>query len=325
MIERRTPEVWDILDEVTKGHPVLLNRAPTLHRLSIQAFEPKLIEGEAIRIHPLVCTAYNADFDGDQMAVHVPLSVEAQMEARLLMLAPNNLFSPASGKPVTTPSQDIPLGCYFLTYIARFLRTEKGKKRRAACKPLFADVAGSRVRARRRRHRTPPEDPVPQPGPGQQDDLRQRQGYRSSRPLRAASASMKSGRRRSGSSTTPSARSSSPTSSGAASRSPATRRPCRARPAQEPRLPRRHALRLLDRHHRHGHPRREETRTLENAYARVEESTEKQYRRGIITDGERYQNGHRPLDPGRRPTLAKDALPQARIQRRARSTPTRSS
>jgi DNA-directed RNA polymerase beta' subunit len=100
MIERRTPEVWDILDEVTKGHPVLLNRAPTLHRLSIQAFEPKLIEGEAIRVHPLVCTAYNADFDGDQMAVHVPLSIEAQMEARLLMLAPNNLFSPASGKPV---------------------------------------------------------------------------------------------------------------------------------------------------------------------------------------------------------------------------------
>ncbi|MBV9492266.1 MAG: DNA-directed RNA polymerase subunit beta', partial [Verrucomicrobia bacterium] len=115
MIERQTPEVWDILDEVTKGHPVLLNRAPTLHRLSIQAFEPQLIEGEAIRIHPLVCTAYNADFDGDQMAVHVPLSVEAQMEARLLMLAPNNIFSPSSGKPITTPSQDIVLGCYYLT------------------------------------------------------------------------------------------------------------------------------------------------------------------------------------------------------------------
>jgi DNA-directed RNA polymerase subunit beta' len=115
MIERQTPEVWDILEEVTKGHPVLLNRAPTLHRLSIQAFEPLLIEGEAIRIHPLVCTAYNADFDGDQMAVHVPLSVEAQMEARLLMLAPNNIFSPSSGKPITTPSQDIVLGCYYLT------------------------------------------------------------------------------------------------------------------------------------------------------------------------------------------------------------------
>jgi DNA-directed RNA polymerase subunit beta' len=115
MIERQSPEVWDILEEVTKGHPVLLNRAPTLHRLSIQAFEPMLIEGEAIRIHPLVCTAYNADFDGDQMAVHVPLSVEAQMEARLLMMAPLNIFSPSSGKPIMTPTQDITLGCYYLT------------------------------------------------------------------------------------------------------------------------------------------------------------------------------------------------------------------
>jgi DNA-directed RNA polymerase subunit beta' len=115
MIERQSPEVWDILEEVTKGHPVLLNRAPTLHRLSIQAFEPILIEGEAIRIHPLVCTAYNADFDGDQMAVHVPLSVEAQMEARLLMMAPNNIFSPSSGRPIMTPTQDITLGCYYLT------------------------------------------------------------------------------------------------------------------------------------------------------------------------------------------------------------------
>jgi len=116
MIDRKTTEVWDILEEVTKGHPVMLNRAPTLHRLSIQAFEPKLIEGSAIRVHPLVCTAYNADFDGDQMAVHVPLSVEAQMECRQLLLAPNNIFSPASGRPITTPSQDIILGTYYLTY-----------------------------------------------------------------------------------------------------------------------------------------------------------------------------------------------------------------
>jgi DNA-directed RNA polymerase subunit beta' len=115
MIERQTKEVWDVLEEVTKGHPVLLNRAPTLHRLSVQAFEPQLIEGEAIRIHPLVCTAYNADFDGDQMAVHVPLSVEAQMEARLLMMATNNIFSPSSGRPIITPTQDITLGCYYLT------------------------------------------------------------------------------------------------------------------------------------------------------------------------------------------------------------------
>lgn len=116
LIERRAPVVWDILDEVIKGHPILLNRAPTLHRLSIQAFDPVLIEGQAIRLHPLVCSAYNADFDGDQMAVHVPLSNEAQLEAKLLMLAPNNIFSPANGRPITTPSQDITLGVYYLTY-----------------------------------------------------------------------------------------------------------------------------------------------------------------------------------------------------------------
>ncbi|MFP6901009.1 MAG: DNA-directed RNA polymerase subunit beta' [Opitutales bacterium] len=115
MIESQPPEVWDILEEVSKGHPVLLNRAPTLHRLSIQAFEPVLVEGDAIRVHPLVCTAYNADFDGDQMAVHVPLSLEAIMEAKLLMLATHNIFSPSSGKPILTPSQDIVLGTYYLT------------------------------------------------------------------------------------------------------------------------------------------------------------------------------------------------------------------
>jgi DNA-directed RNA polymerase subunit beta' len=129
MIERQSPEVWDVLEEVTKGHPVLLNRAPTLHRLSVQAFEPVLIEGEAIRIHPLVCTAYNADFDGDQMAVHVPLSVEAQMEARLLMLAPMNVFSPSSGKPIMTPTQDITLGCYYLTANPRELLSTAREKR----------------------------------------------------------------------------------------------------------------------------------------------------------------------------------------------------
>ena len=116
MIDQKVPQVWDVLEEVTKNHPVLLNRAPTLHRLSIQAFEPLLIEGEAIRIHPLVCTAYNADFDGDQMAVHVPLSIEAQMEAKELMLATNNIFSSASGLPIMTPSQDIILGTYYLTF-----------------------------------------------------------------------------------------------------------------------------------------------------------------------------------------------------------------
>jgi len=115
LVEKERPEVWDILEEVTKEHPVLLNRAPTLHRLGIQAFEPVLIEGKAIQLHPLVCHAFNADFDGDQMAVHVPLSVEAQMEARVLMMSTNNILSPASGQPVIIPTQDIVLGIYYLT------------------------------------------------------------------------------------------------------------------------------------------------------------------------------------------------------------------
>src|SRR5215813_11148407 len=115
MVEREQPAVWDILDEVIREHPVLLNRAPTLHRLGIQAFEPKLIEGKAIQLHPLVCTAFNADFDGDQMAVHVPLSLEAQLEARVLMMSTNNILSPANGKPIIVPSQDIVLGLYYIT------------------------------------------------------------------------------------------------------------------------------------------------------------------------------------------------------------------
>ena len=117
MVERGREEVWDILDDVIKEHPVLLNRAPTLHRLGIQAFEPVLVEGRALQLHPLVCTAYNADFDGDQMAVHVPLSAEAQTEARLLMLASNNILNPKDGKPVVTPTQDMVIGLYYLTYI----------------------------------------------------------------------------------------------------------------------------------------------------------------------------------------------------------------
>ena len=116
-IERSEPIVWDILEEVVDGHPVMLNRAPTLHRLGIQAFEPILVEGRAIQLHSLVCTAFNADFDGDQMAVHVPLSIEAQAEARMLMLATNNILAPATGKPIITPSQDMVLGIYYLTIL----------------------------------------------------------------------------------------------------------------------------------------------------------------------------------------------------------------
>jgi len=132
IVEKARLEVWDILDDVIKDHPVLLNRAPTLHRLGIQAFQPVLIEGKAIRIHPLVCTAFNADFDGDRMAVHVPLSMEAQMESRLLMLASNNIFSPSNGRPIITPTQDIVLGCYYLTQV------KPGGK---AGKMTFADTA----------------------------------------------------------------------------------------------------------------------------------------------------------------------------------------
>ena len=115
MVEREPPEVWDILAEVIREHPVLLNRAPTLHRLGIQAFEPVLIEGKAIQLHPLVCAAYNADFDGDQMAVHVPLTLEAQLEARALMMSTNNILSPANGEPIIVPSQDVVLGLYYMT------------------------------------------------------------------------------------------------------------------------------------------------------------------------------------------------------------------
>jgi DNA-directed RNA polymerase subunit beta' len=131
MVEKERPEVWDILEEVIREHPVLLNRAPTLHRLGIQAFEPVLVEGKAIQLHPLVCTAFNADFDGDQMAVHVPLSIEAQLEARVLMMSTNNILSPASGKPIIVPSQDIILGLYYLSYEAEGVQGEGA---------VFADV-----------------------------------------------------------------------------------------------------------------------------------------------------------------------------------------
>ena len=119
MVEKERPEVWDILEEVIREHPVLLNRAPTLHRLGIQAFEPKLIEGKAIQLHPLVCAAFNADFDGDQMAVHVPLSLESRLEARVLMMSTNNILSPANGKPIIVPSQDIVLGLYYYLSMER--------------------------------------------------------------------------------------------------------------------------------------------------------------------------------------------------------------
>ncbi|MCS6855437.1 MAG: DNA-directed RNA polymerase subunit beta', partial [Elioraea sp.] len=135
MVEKERPEVWDILEEVIREHPVLLNRAPTLHRLGIQAFEPVLIEGKAIQLHPLVCTAFNADFDGDQMAVHVPLSLEAQLEARVLMMSTNNILSPANGKPIIVPSQDIVLGLYYLS-----LETKEFEEADEKTAPAFGSI-----------------------------------------------------------------------------------------------------------------------------------------------------------------------------------------
>jgi len=134
MIQRGAPEVWDVLEEIIKGHPILLNRAPTLHRLGVQAFEPILIEGKAIRIHPLVCAAFNADFDGDTMSVHIPLSFEAQLEAKVLMMAPDNIFLPSSGKPVATPSKDMILGLYYVMHDPLYFPEEHGKKTR-----IFSD------------------------------------------------------------------------------------------------------------------------------------------------------------------------------------------
>ena len=168
MVEREEDEVWDALEEVIQDHPVLLNRAPTLHRLGIQAFQPVLIEGKAIKIHPLVCAAFNADFDGDQMAVHVPLSPKAQIESQVLMLASNNILSPAHGRPLAVPSQDLVLGGYYLTM------PQAGRQGRGPRLPrLRLGAAG----ARRRRGRDPdadqgalhrplhqPRDAVRQPG-----------------------------------------------------------------------------------------------------------------------------------------------------------------
>ena len=160
LVEKEKPEVWDILDEVIREHPVLLNRAPTLHRLGIQAFEPVLIEGKAIQLHPLVCAAFNADFDGDQMAVHVPLSLEAQLEARVLMMSTNNILHPANGQPIIVPSQDIVLGLYYLS-IMRDGEPGEGKtvrqhRRDRACAAPEGDHAArqDQVPLERRRRRT---------------------------------------------------------------------------------------------------------------------------------------------------------------------------
>ena len=157
MVDSMIPEVWDVLEEVIQEHPVLLNRAPTLHRLGLQAFEPVLVEGKAIQVHPLVCHAFNADFDGDQMAVHVPLSAEAQAEARLLMLSANNILSPAHGKPLATPSQDMVLGSYYLTYGPDEQELADARGRRSwPASGASASTASARTRSAPRRRPSSP-------------------------------------------------------------------------------------------------------------------------------------------------------------------------
>ena len=281
LVEREGPEVWDILEEVIREHPVLLNRAPTLHRLGIQAFEPVLIEGKAIQLHPLVCTAFNADFDGDQMAVHVPLSIEAQLEARALMMSSNNILSPANGDPIIVPSQDVVLGLYYMT------RERVGAKGEGMA---FGDVAGGASRLRepqrrpagqgqgpadrarqerrgaggsqhpRGRHhggagapvRDPAEGPVVrchQPGHDQEDHLRDHQhvlshgGPQGDRGVRG--------------------------------------------PADVHGLPLRDPRRRLDRRGRHGGPAAEDQDGLSTAEKEVKEIQE-QYSSGLVTNGERY-------------------------------------
>ncbi len=162
MVEKIKPEVWDVLEDVIKEHPVMLNRAPTLHRLGIQAFEPVLVEGKAIKLHPLVCTAFNADFDGDQMAVHVPLSVEAQAEARFLMLSVNNILAPKDGSPITTPTQDMILGAYYLTYpgTCRKVEVVDGKEKISYDKDEFNDEKAAQA------HRAAGYERVPEKGDG---------------------------------------------------------------------------------------------------------------------------------------------------------------
>ena len=160
-VDSMAPEVWDVLEEVIAEHPVLLNRAPTLHRLGIQAFEPVLVEGKAIQIHPLVCHAFNADFDGDQMAVHLPLSAEAQAEARILMLSANNILSPAHGKPLSTPTQDMVLGTYYLTYCADRPHRQDRSRSSSPARSASAPRTRSSSRSTREQVRAPGSDRVP--------------------------------------------------------------------------------------------------------------------------------------------------------------------
>ena len=282
LVEKEKPEVWDILDEVIREHPVLLNRAPTLHRLGIQAFEPVLIEGKAIQLHPLVCAAFNADFDGDQMAVHVPLSLEAQLEARVLMMSTNNILHPANGSPIIVPSQDIVLGLYYLSIMREDARRTKpqgvrrhGRDRARAARRrrsmLHTKIkyrwngAGREGQAESRhwyRHHARPRDARPGAAEEHEDSLRRRQ-----------QADDQAGNLQHDRSGLP---------------------PLRAegdgdllRPDHGARLPPRLQGRHLVRQGRHGGPRARSGRSSSRP-ATLAKEFEQQYNDGLITQGEKY-------------------------------------
>ena len=268
MVEKQRQEVWDILEEVVKEHPVLLNRAPTLHRLGIQAFEPVLIEGKAIQLHPLVCAAFNADFDGDQMAVHVPLSIEAQIEARVLMMSTNNILSPAHGKPIIVPSQDIVLGLYYMTRERPF-----GKGRRARSSPARSKCTSPTTRAI--------------VGPSDQDQVPHQRQDRWTRPSVARFSRDRSGRDsvqrlQQGAGQEGPRRADRPLLP--PDRQQEDRSSCR--PSDADRLPQ--AMRAgisISVHDMLMPPEKKEF--LDKAYQQVQE-IENQYIEGLITDGERY-------------------------------------
>jgi DNA-directed RNA polymerase subunit beta' len=280
-VESGTPVVWDILEEVIKEHPVLLNRAPTLHRLGIQAFEPVLIEGKAIQLHPLVCSAFNADFDGDQMAVHVPLSIEAQMEARTLMLASNNVLFPANGEPSIVPSQDVVLGLYYAT---RERINGKGEGM------VFATCRGTAARAGQRRGRDHRQDQRAPDRVGQGQGHRRVHGRdqagRHHRRPRAAVGDPAQG---------PAVQQHQQGAEEEGDLAPDQHVLPQVRPegdrglrrqAAAERFPAGHARRHLDRHRRHAGAQGE-AGLIERAEKEVKE-IEQQYVSGLVTAGERY-------------------------------------
>ena len=282
MLERKDDEVWDILEEVIRNHPVLLNRAPTLHRMGIQAFEPVLVEGNAIKLHPLVCKGFNADFDGDQMAVHLPLSIEAQVEAHTLMMATNNIFSPANGAPIISPSQDVVMGCYYMTMTLHAGQHGRGHDLLVARRSATGLFAG------RGRHARPHQGPAAARSPAQDRQRSARQARRADRHHRRPRDVQRHAARRDAVLQHPDAvervgegdfrllSGSGP----AEDDRPAGRH-------EPPRLPQQHAQRPVVRHRRPDHAAQQEPRSSPTPKTTVLK-IHKLYQRGIITEGERY-------------------------------------